>query len=109
MNQKLTAQQGIFLCPGNIAKAFMINLISNFKNEDKNKIVRIPLTSSTKTEAIRHLWRMNINSATLFPDLAGFAEYLSDWFHLPLDFNDKDLTAAIRGRFPGEDDTSTIK
>jgi hypothetical protein len=102
MNQRLAAQQGVFLCPGNIAESFMHNLLANGKKEDKNDIVRIPLSFSLKTEAIRRLWRMNINSATLFPDLTGFAEYLSDWFHLPLDFNESDLTAAIEGRFPGE-------
>jgi hypothetical protein len=102
MNQRLTAQQGLFLCPGNVAKSFMDNLLANGRGEDKNDIVRIPLSFSLKTEAIRRLWRMNINSATLFPDLVGFAEYLSDWFHLPLDFNKRDLTDAIEGRFPGD-------
>lgn len=102
MNQKLTAQQGIFLCPGNINTTFMDNLLVDGKPGDKDKVIRIPLSSLMKREVIKHLRRMNINSATLFPDLAGFAEYLSDWFYLPLTFNDGDLIDAIEGRFPSD-------
>lgn len=102
MNQKLTAQQGIFLCPGNIENSFMDNLISDSEGMDEN-IVKIPLSTSIKSDVIKHLWYMNMNSATLFPDLAGFADYLSDMFYLPLDFIQKDLIDAIQGRFPSEE------
>jgi hypothetical protein len=40
---------------------------------------------------------MNISSASLFPDLAGFAESLSDWFLLPFKYNDDELKAGLKG------------
>jgi hypothetical protein len=44
--------------------------------------VTIPL--DTHTTAVRNLWKMNINAATLFPGLDGFARslaYYVDYFH----------------------------
>ncbi|MGA1871863.1 MAG: FRG domain-containing protein [bacterium] len=94
-NERLTAQQGLFLCPGDISKSFMENLIPNPTNSHEKNVIRIPIMSSIKPQAIQELRRMNISSATLFPDLGGFAESLSDWFTLDLPFNDKDLLKAL--------------
>lgn len=94
-NERLTAQQGLFLCPGDISKSFMENLISDQANSHEKNILRIPIMASIKPKAIQELRRMNISLATLFPDLGGFAESLSDWFALDLPFNDKDLLKAL--------------
>ena len=99
-NQRLTAQQGIFLSPGNISKTFMENLISGDALGERKKVIRIPIEGTVKTDVIRYLRRMNINSATLYPDLQGFAEYLSDWFYLPMAFLDEDLREALMGQCP---------
>lgn len=94
-NQRLTAQQGLFLCPGDLSKSFMQNLFSSSKPADPCRVVRIPVAASLKRDAISELRRMNIISATLFPDLGGFAESLADWFVLELPFNEKDLLQAL--------------
>lgn len=94
-NERLTAQQGLFLCPGDISKSFMDNLSAMTTKAAKDQVVRIPVAASIKPEAIQELRRMNITSATLFPDLGGFAESLGDWFALNLPFNEKDLLKAL--------------
>jgi hypothetical protein len=98
MNQRLTAQQGLFLCPGNIEKPFMENLLNMTSYiKDPNCIIRIPIAYTVRAKAILELQRMNISSASLFPDLAGFAESLSDWFLLPFKYNDDELKAGLKG------------
>jgi hypothetical protein len=100
LNQRLTAQQGVFLCPGNIKVPFMKNLINGRYSAKRDRILRILVSPDAKREAITDLRRMNITSATLFPDLSGFAQSLSDWFLLPFKFRDEDLLLAIRGVYP---------
>ena len=98
MNQRLTAQQGLFLCPGDISKQFMDNLVKRGTKENPKRIIRIPIELSAKSEFIQELRRMNITSATLFPDLSGFAESLNDWFHLKIKLYPKELDNVLRGK-----------
>lgn len=100
LNQRLTAQQGVFLCPGNVGLPFMQNLLTPSAIGARDQVIRMVISPEAKTEAIRELRRMNVTSATLFPDLSGFAESLTDWFHLDFGFTEKDLRAAIAGRTP---------
>lgn len=102
MNERHGAQQGVFLCPGNIGLPFMKNLLSSGAERNPDQVVRIILDPSMKAEAIRDLRRMNVSAATLYPDLGGFAQSLRDWFQLPLNFDPKDLTMALDGRVPGD-------
>jgi hypothetical protein len=102
MNERLSAQQGVFLCPGDIQKSFMSNLLPRPLPKKRDRVVRIVLAPEVKTEAIRDLRRMNVTAATLYPDLGGFAQSLKDWFHLPLYFDPKDLAMALDGHFPGD-------
>ena len=102
LNQRLTSQQGLFLCPGNINLSFMDNLLSPSINEDNSGVLRIVVHSDAKKDALENLHKMNVTLATLFPDLGGFAESLSDWFHLDFKLIKKDLIAAIEGKFPGK-------
>ena len=94
-NERLTAQQGLFLCPGDISKSFMANMSAMSKTAAKDQVVRIPVAATIKPVAIQELRRMNITSATLFPGLGEFAESLGDWLALNLPFNEKDLLKAL--------------
>ncbi len=100
MNQRLSAQQGVFLCPGDIQKSFMENLLPPGTKAAKDQVVRVLLNPTMKTEALRDLRRMNVTSVTLFPDLSGLAMSLGDWFHFPLHFTPRDLDLAIEGDWP---------
>lgn len=79
-NERLTIQQGVFLCPGDVRKPFEDNLV--FLNEANNvqynfyKLTLMDKDGSFRKAALRHLNRMNMNRATLFPGLDGFAQSL---------------------------------
>ena len=64
-----SAQQAMFLCAADAELNFMQNLTKHDRRKDA--IYRYTLPSSVREEAIRHLARMNVTAATLFPDLNG--------------------------------------
>jgi len=102
LNERLAVQKGRFLFPCNIAKGFEENLCSTFnfpfvtlKSENATpmksekleeivtnpntwpSVVKINLSKGCYREAIRDLYTMNIDSASLFPGLEGFAKSLN--------------------------------
>lgn len=97
LNERLTAQQGVFLCPGDINDTFMDNLLGESPEASESKVVRIIIKPSVRKKAIPHLRSMNISSATLFPDLIGFAQSLSDWFDIPFHYKDEVLDETLKG------------
>ncbi|MBI2360803.1 MAG: FRG domain-containing protein, partial [Deltaproteobacteria bacterium] len=78
-NQRLVIQQGTFLCPGNIEASFEENLLAlaDGKSLDSN-VVKYVITGDAeeRREILKRLHRMNMNRATLFPGLDGFAQSL---------------------------------
>lgn len=78
LNERLIAQQGTFVCPGDIRKSFVENLKSpRYKPQNKNLYrIILDIDPEDRNHVLRELNRMNINQAVLFPDLAGFAESL---------------------------------
>jgi len=80
----MVAQQGVFLCPGDVRASFDENL----KNMDgwhlSSNILKIRLELDTRSfqEFTHFLGRMNVNAAVLFPGLHGFARSLHEqMFH----------------------------
>jgi hypothetical protein len=98
LNERLAAQQGIFLCPSNLKHSFLYNLANTYDrksdelhriehdhvmSEDKNLInrnwhkygiIKVLLAGKeVRRRALQDLGQMDINSATLFPGLDGFA------------------------------------
>ncbi len=73
LHERLSIQQGIFLCPVNITKSFEYNIskMNNYKKE----VQRISFDMSVNDiyDALENLNRMNINHATLFSGLDGYA------------------------------------
>jgi hypothetical protein len=80
LNQRLTLQQGLFLCPGNISKPFFENVKSMTGwDSDANILkVRLKFSIDERRKAIPMLKRMNVSSAVLFPGLDGFASSLGE-------------------------------
>ncbi len=84
LNERLVIQQGDFLCPGDIKKTFEANLIAVLpahnkrKQSNEYKLVKcvINLGWKERRNVLLRLHRMNINKATLFPGLGGFAQSL---------------------------------
>lgn len=81
LNERLVIQQGVFLCPGNIKKTFEDNLaevLPEGGGKNNYKLIKyiIKCDAKERRNILLNLHRMNINKATLFPGLGGFAESL---------------------------------
>jgi hypothetical protein len=77
LNERLVIQQGVFLVPGDVTKSFMENLQALGPAGDNVVEIRFYASREFMREATLQLHRMNVNSATLFPGLDGFAQHLN--------------------------------
>jgi len=78
-NRRQIIQQGVFLCPGDVTRPFEENLkaMRGWDREDAVVQFRFDFGGSfTRADLIEELHRMNINHASLFPGLDGFAHSL---------------------------------
>lgn len=73
LNQRLSIQQGIFLCPGDISSSFVENLAALGPAGGNLIKCVITLDGPAYQSAIQKLMRMNMTRTTLFPGLDGFA------------------------------------
>lgn len=72
MNRRYSLQQSIFVSTGTSQNAFMEQL--NFLGEElKKTVVKIEVPGNYKKQALRELQQMNLNRASLFPDIDGYA------------------------------------
>lgn len=83
LTERISLQNGVFMCPGNVDAAFEENLES-MKGWDKKDNFRILSLNFDKNKeeisvARGHLYNLNITCATLFPGLAGFAKSLVNY------------------------------
>ncbi len=70
------AQQAMFLCSANPARAFMDNLAANPRGTPDPVSVRYVIPAAMRPEILERLATMNVSAATLFPDLSGLARSL---------------------------------
>jgi hypothetical protein len=78
-NDRLVIQQGMFLCPGDVSIPFEDNLTAILNAPDsKGRLIKLVIKDDSKLrkEFLQNLYHMNMNSATLFPGLSGFAQSL---------------------------------
>ena len=73
-DSRQSAQQAMFLCPGNVKSTFMDNLAAHQHGSFK-VIYKFVLPASLREEVIEQLATMNVTAA-LFPDLTGLARSL---------------------------------
>lgn len=75
MNRRYSLQQSIFVSTGNSYEPFMKQL--EFLKDDMEKaVVKLELPTVLQKEVLRDLLKMNLNRASLFPDLDGYAASL---------------------------------
>lgn len=72
LSERMSAQQGVFLWPGNIELTFMENL--DALGDPLDGIRRIVIPHSARGRALEQLRAMNITRTSLFPGLDGFAQ-----------------------------------
>jgi hypothetical protein len=73
LNQRLSIQQGLFLCPGDVSTSFEENLVA--LGPLKGGVIKCEINMSRVQyqDCIRQLIRMNMTRTSLFPGLDGFA------------------------------------
>lgn len=75
MNRRYSLQQSIFVSTGKGFEPFMAQLA--FLGDDLEKaLIKMVLPACLQKEVLRDLQRMNLNRASLFPDLDGYAASL---------------------------------
>jgi hypothetical protein len=72
MNRRYSLQQSTFLSTGNSHEPFMQQLYF-LKDAISKAVIKIELPGNLQKEVLRNLQRMNLNRASLFPDLDGYA------------------------------------
>jgi hypothetical protein len=86
LNERLVIQQGVFLSPCDIKKSYIENLEEVANNREPLEhlyLILLPNSETFLEDSFRELHRMNMNSATLFPGLDGFARHLNKGLILP--------------------------
>ena len=107
LNERLVIQQGVFLCPGDISIPFEDNLaelLSGDGSHDAFTKFKINVDSTQRYEILQHLHRMNMNRATLFPGLDGFAQSLRTLLVFPdMLRHDEHWLQDLEGDVPSKD------
>lgn len=80
MSERLTIQQGLFLCSTTLYWPFEMTLkhMLEAPPEGKPEMQLLVIWPKARLDLLRELRRMNISHATLFPGLDGFARSLSN-------------------------------
>jgi hypothetical protein len=94
MNERATSQQSLFLCPNTLSLGFEFGLKQVLRSDrdrvgasrgerkpedepsNPERLFKLKIAPQARSEVLRELHRMNINYATLFPGLDGFARSL---------------------------------
>jgi hypothetical protein len=89
MNERVAAQQGVFLCNLNLNEGFadgLREMISEAPDIGDNTVLhRIVVSAECRRPFLRELSRMNISRASLFPGLDGFARSLGIMLEIELE------------------------
>ncbi len=84
LNERLSIQQGVLLVQGEIKKSWGENLKDMIRNGNNQRYgtllwkISIKLNIKGLKKVLSRLYSMNISKATLFPDLGGFAQSLTN-------------------------------
>ena len=77
MNERLSIQQGVFLCPGDVSKSWEANLAAVAGRKTAAHIKRFHIKGSAMAEAFDGLTQMNLTARSLFPGLDGYAQWMA--------------------------------
>lgn len=76
LSQRITTQLGVFMCPGDVNVTFVKNLTALDGWDQSGNILKIRIPQASRINILKDLFDMNINRASLFPGLDGFASSL---------------------------------
>ena len=75
MNRRYSLQQSVFVSTGNALEPF-VQQLHFLKERSREAVIKIEMPAVLQKEVLRDLQRMNLNRASLFPDLDGYAAAL---------------------------------
>jgi hypothetical protein len=84
-NERLSAQQGLFLCPSKVGTSFMEQVEQLMHGIKHEWIVKIVIRRNLREEFLRRLLQMNVHHLSLFPGADGLGRFcalkaeLSGW------------------------------
>jgi hypothetical protein len=76
LNERLTIQKSVFMCPGDVTKPFEFNLRELNRSGESGNVVKLLIKLKRRRKFLNSLSAMNVSRATLFPGLDGFAQSL---------------------------------
>jgi hypothetical protein len=84
-NERMTIQQGLFLCASSLAFTFEKTLLCTLREAEAGTdwLCRFDIAPDARIGLLAELDRMNITEATLFPGLDGFARSLRTSAEIP--------------------------
>jgi hypothetical protein len=89
LSERLIIQQGVLMCPGDVAAGFVENLQAMTGWDSRSNLIKVRFNLE-RGDAMRFaltLRRMNVDSAVLFPGLDGFARSLRERLPLYVDLS----------------------
>lgn len=102
MDQRLVAQSGLFVVPGQL-DAPLNTLLGAYSMDDAPLLIQLVLPLEVRDEALRALYRMNLTHATLMPDLDGLARSMNQELEIVWD---RLIDEFLEG---GDDPMSTVQ
>ena len=100
VHERMVAQQGTFLCQGNIIRSFEWNLKALVEGRNfplASAVRKLVFTPSAALQIFPRLAKMNIHEASLFPDLAGHARSVIDTLHILKAIDNGKWLSALEG------------
>jgi hypothetical protein len=83
LSERATIQKSAHLVPTDLSLSFEDNILANDNDHDGLTKICIKVDGNIRKDFIFHLYRMNIDRATLFPGLQGFTESLQTRMVIP--------------------------
>jgi hypothetical protein len=77
LHDRITAQQGVFLCPTDVSLSFISNFKSVPGHNKQNLVRKFVLPRNILKTAVAELQKMNITRHSLFPGIGGLAQSLT--------------------------------
>jgi len=113
-NERMAAQQGVFLCNLNLVyplDSALMRMIKCDDKSDKPPVRKLIVGPRQQIPFLRELKRMNISAASLFPDLEGFTRSLGEWLEIQVSIDiqqreqqDREAKSALRAYIEHEQD-----
>lgn len=77
LNERLSVQQGVFLCPGDVSAPWADNLTALAGARRRPRIRSFVMSRDAIEDAFQGLARMNVTARSLFPGLEGYAKSIA--------------------------------